>query len=251
MSESEMKPQVNDVDMAVGDSTKVEVGVASESTTTTESAGVKRGRDAGADEAATPAGGNRALPSFRLVVSNAGKNVHREKFKKMLDTMIGSTKYRNSKKNISDHAGFVTFFNQDDLEAALPLLRKGQNKFGEGLIVEIPAPKKRKVLASPSEGAANDADADPEQKCVADAVTPWHAVPYVDQLARKQYEIFRALKRSIRNLRKTMGEYFWHSFHELRQPTNPFRTSLWQYICGRVYLPDPTVISLCLQSSPL
>ena len=135
----------------------------------------------------------------RLFMRNVKFRTQKEIAK--LLTSNGVSKYQRIDKQTHQPFAFVVFETPEEANKAVDALCAVEVK-GRPIQAKISNPKTIKGGKKRSRDGVSKDSKDEAPKTVEDAVTPWHAVPYDEQLKRKQDDMIRVLKRVTRQCRK-------------------------------------------------
>lgn len=127
-----------------------------------------------------------------LIVKNVPKFDDRRKFTRFLnDHDISFSRVKKLSGNLFAE---VTFADEEKKKEAREKLSGDVFIKGNRIFVEEPLEKK-------FTGNDNE-DVKPLPACIEDVVTPWHKVPYEEQLERKRKEIVAVLKKTAKAIAK-------------------------------------------------
>ena len=148
---------------------------------------------------------------MQLCITNAGKWLKVKDIKKVLDTHGIDTALR-IKKDASAMVGFVHFTEQEALNIAKEKLNGLKVKAMTWMVRENPsfeeftgatAPSTTAVAGQKRPRSEISSSLTPEEieAKLADAVIPWHRVPYEEQLQRKHEEMKGVMRTLVSKLR--------------------------------------------------
>lgn len=162
--------------------------------------------DARPQEPAAPEG-NAHPEEIKLIVMNYGKWKDSKALSELLRKQ--GVEFLKVQKSRQLSFGFVHFHSTEERDAMLPKLQ--QIKWGkETLEVKVALPKRSmKPMRSKKRKAEQEETQEQEdvsERDVTDVVTPWAAVPYEEQLERKEAEMKKVLVKIVRQTRKEFGK---------------------------------------------